>query len=95
MAVPEPESEPAKPSTNGRGSAAPYGIGQPNGVLPGDHRTADDVEAGIVALWTEYGKERDQPLRGIRDRSCTTPRWSSMSPAASAPACPRTSTSAT
>ncbi|WP_084430743.1 FliA/WhiG family RNA polymerase sigma factor [Kibdelosporangium aridum] len=63
VAVPEPESEPAKPSTNGRGSAAPYGIGQPNGVLPGDHRTADDVEAGIVALWTEYGKERDQPLR--------------------------------
>ncbi|MCE7007709.1 FliA/WhiG family RNA polymerase sigma factor [Kibdelosporangium philippinense] len=62
MAVPEPESEPAKPSTNGRGST-PYGIGQPNGVLPGDHRTADDVEAGIVALWTEYGKERDQPLR--------------------------------
>lgn len=63
MAVPEPESEPAKRSSNGRAGATPYGIGQPNGVLPGDHRTADDVEAGIVALWTEYGKERDQPLR--------------------------------
>ncbi|MBE1464741.1 FliA/WhiG family RNA polymerase sigma factor [Kibdelosporangium phytohabitans] len=62
MAVPEPESEPAKPGSNGR-AKTPYGIGQPNGVLPGDHRTADDVEAGIVALWTEYGKERDQPLR--------------------------------
>jgi RNA polymerase sigma factor for flagellar operon FliA len=57
VAVPEPE----KPSSNGR--AAPYGAGQPNGVLPGDHRTADDVEAGIVALWTEFGKEREQPLR--------------------------------
>jgi RNA polymerase sigma factor FliA len=62
VAVPEPESEPERPSRNGRASN-PYGIGQPNGVLPGDHRTADDVEAGIVALWTEYGKERDQPLR--------------------------------
>jgi RNA polymerase sigma factor for flagellar operon FliA len=57
VAVPEAE----KPTTNGR--AAPYGIGQLNGVLPGDHRTADDVEAGIVALWTEYGKEREQRLR--------------------------------
>nr|CEL15514.1 RNA polymerase sigma factor for flagellar operon [Kibdelosporangium sp. MJ126-NF4]CTQ92084.1 RNA polymerase sigma factor for flagellar operon [Kibdelosporangium sp. MJ126-NF4] len=62
MAVPEPESEPRPPGTNGRANT-PYGIGQTNGVLPGDHRTADDVEAGIVALWTEYGKERDHPLR--------------------------------
>ncbi|TCO56943.1 RNA polymerase sigma factor for flagellar operon FliA [Actinocrispum wychmicini] len=57
MAVPEPEARP----TNGW--AAPYGAGQPDGVLPGDHRTADDVEAGIVALWREYGKEREQRLR--------------------------------
>ncbi|GAB3906807.1 FliA/WhiG family RNA polymerase sigma factor [Kibdelosporangium lantanae] len=57
MAVPEPEEEP----TNGR--VAPYGAGQPNGVLPGDHRTADDVEAGIVALWREFGKEREHRLR--------------------------------
>jgi RNA polymerase sigma factor for flagellar operon FliA len=57
VAVPEPNERP----TNGR--AAPYGAGQLNGVLPGDHRTADDVEAGIVALWTEFGKEREQRLR--------------------------------
>jgi RNA polymerase sigma factor for flagellar operon FliA len=57
VAVPEPEEKP----TNGR--VAPYGAGQPNGVLPGDHRTADDVEAGIVALWREFGKEREHRLR--------------------------------
>jgi RNA polymerase sigma factor for flagellar operon FliA len=57
VAVPETET----PTRNGR--AAPYGVGQSNGVLPGDHRTADDVEAGIVALWREYGKERDQRVR--------------------------------
>ena len=33
------------------------------GVLPGDQRTADDVEAGIVALWRHYGDERAQSLR--------------------------------
>jgi len=32
-------------------------------VLPGDHRTADDVEAGIVALWREFGKEREHLVR--------------------------------
>lgn len=57
MAVPEPDERP----TNGR--SAPYGAGHPDGVLPGDHRTADDVEAGIVALWREFGKEREQRLR--------------------------------
>ncbi|OLR91530.1 RNA polymerase subunit sigma-70 [Actinokineospora bangkokensis] len=36
-----------------------------SGVLPGDNRTADDVEAGIVALWRAYGDRRDQ---GLRDR---------------------------
>jgi RNA polymerase sigma factor for flagellar operon FliA len=34
-------------------------------VLPGDHRTADEVEAGIVALWRQYGATHDQ---GYRDR---------------------------
>jgi RNA polymerase sigma factor for flagellar operon FliA len=38
-------------------------VGQTDGVLPGDHRTADDVEAGIVALWTDYGHGRAQRLR--------------------------------
>ena len=47
----------------GNGGATPFGVGQPDGVLPGDHRTADEVEAGIVALWRAYGSERAQPLR--------------------------------
>jgi RNA polymerase sigma factor for flagellar operon FliA len=34
-------------------------------VLPGDHRSADDVEAGIVALWRQYGDTHDL---GLRDR---------------------------
>jgi RNA polymerase sigma factor for flagellar operon FliA len=42
-----------------------FGEGQPDGVLPGDHRTADEVEAGIVALWRHYGATHDQ---GYRDR---------------------------
>jgi RNA polymerase sigma factor for flagellar operon FliA len=40
-----------------------FGAGQPDGVLPGDHRTADDVEAGIVALWRHYGSTHDLALR--------------------------------
>jgi RNA polymerase sigma factor for flagellar operon FliA len=40
-----------------------FGVGQPDGVLPGDHRTADDVEAGIVALWRRYGSTHDLALR--------------------------------
>ncbi|GAA4619433.1 RNA polymerase sigma factor WhiG [Saccharopolyspora hordei] len=28
-----------------------------------DQRSADDVEAGIVALWKEFGEKRDQELR--------------------------------
>ena len=32
-------------------------------MLPGDHRSAGDVEAGIVALWNEYGRDRRQRLR--------------------------------
>jgi RNA polymerase sigma factor FliA len=54
---------------DGRAPAAtrrsPFGTGQPDGVLPGDHRTADEVEAGIVALWRQYGSTHDM---GLRDR---------------------------
>ena len=32
-------------------------------MLPGDQRTFDDIEAGIVALWRRFGEEREQPLR--------------------------------
>ncbi|HEX4724072.1 MAG TPA: FliA/WhiG family RNA polymerase sigma factor [Pseudonocardiaceae bacterium] len=32
-------------------------------MLPGDHRTADEVEAGIVALWRQYGATHEQVLR--------------------------------
>ncbi|WP_169735467.1 FliA/WhiG family RNA polymerase sigma factor [Actinokineospora inagensis] len=42
---------------------AQFGAGQSSGVLPGDHRTADDVEAGIVALWRRFGEQREQVLR--------------------------------
>jgi RNA polymerase sigma factor for flagellar operon FliA len=51
-----------EPSPNGHGPR-PFGINQPSGVLAGDHRSADDVEAGIVALWRAYGEQRDQVLR--------------------------------
>ena len=47
----------------GHGRVNPFGLGQPDGVLPGDHRSADEVEAGIVALWRAYGSDRAQPLR--------------------------------
>jgi RNA polymerase sigma factor FliA len=51
-------------STNGHSAAAaPYGNGRDAGVLPGDQRTFDDIEAGIVALWRRFGEEREQPLR--------------------------------
>lgn len=53
----------AGPADQVRGTAAPYGEGQTSGVLPGDNRTADDVEAGIVALWRRFGQGRDQALR--------------------------------
>jgi RNA polymerase sigma factor for flagellar operon FliA len=48
-------------SSNGR--TVPQSRREIPGVLPGDHRSADDVEAGIVALWNEYGRERHQRLR--------------------------------
>ncbi|TCP51956.1 RNA polymerase sigma-28 (SigD/FliA/WhiG) subunit [Tamaricihabitans halophyticus] len=44
--------------------SAPALLG-PGGVLPGDRRTADDVEAGIVALWEHFARS---PEPGIRDR---------------------------
>src|SRR5436305_15285877 len=47
------------------GSSRPFGVGQPDGVLPGDHRSADEVEAGIVALWRQFGSSRE---RAQRDR---------------------------
>jgi RNA polymerase sigma factor for flagellar operon FliA len=48
---------------NGGGRRNSFGVGQPDGVLPGDRRTADDVEAGIVALWRQYGSFHDQLVR--------------------------------
>ena len=48
-------------ATNGH--AVSFGVGDSAGVLPGDQRTFDDVEAGIVALWRAFGKRREQPLR--------------------------------
>ena len=56
-------------ATNGRpvgatnGHAVSFGVGESAGVLPGDKRTFDDVEAGIVALWRAFGKHREQRLR--------------------------------
>lgn len=48
-------------SANGR--TVPQSRREIVGVLPGDHRSAGDVEAGIVALWNEYGRDRRQRLR--------------------------------
>jgi RNA polymerase sigma factor for flagellar operon FliA len=57
---------PGQPATNGHvPTPLSAGAGQLPGVLPGDHRSADDVEAGIVALWRQYGDTHDQ---GLRDR---------------------------
>jgi len=64
-----PTPDPAESGVDSRvgvasnGAAAPFGTGMSNGVLPGDHRTADDVEAGIVALWRDFGFDRSGPLR--------------------------------
>lgn len=52
----------AAPSARGRRA---FGAGRPDGVIDGDRRTADDVEAGIVALWDRFARERD---RDTRDR---------------------------
>ncbi|WP_436501356.1 FliA/WhiG family RNA polymerase sigma factor [Actinokineospora sp. HUAS TT18] len=57
-AAPSPES---RPSLNGHASR--FGTSEASGVLPGDNRTADDVEAGIVALWRRYGERREHDLR--------------------------------
>ena len=40
-----------------------FGFGETAGVLPGDQRTFDDVEAGIVALWRQFGERREHTLR--------------------------------
>lgn len=73
----EPTLVPAEP-VNGSGAPAAktpvgaqtqvnghalFGEGVAAGVLPGDNRTADDVEAGIVALWRGYGEGRDHAVR--------------------------------
>src|SRR5947208_6566890 len=50
-------------SPNPTDRPAPCGAKQVDGVRPGDQRTADDVEAGIVALWREFGKHGHQRLR--------------------------------
>src|SRR5947199_479320 len=51
------------PSTTTNGHSRGYGNGRDAGVLPGDQRTFDDIEAGIVALWQRFGEDRQQPLR--------------------------------
>ncbi|KAA2260755.1 FliA/WhiG family RNA polymerase sigma factor [Solihabitans fulvus] len=45
------------------GTAVPPDSGQPAGTHSSDYRSADDVEAGIVALWRSYGGSRAMPLR--------------------------------
>jgi RNA polymerase sigma factor FliA len=45
------------------GHPGTFGFGDTAGVLPGDQRTFDDVEAGIVALWRRFGERREQRLR--------------------------------
>ncbi len=45
------------------GHSVAFGFGETAGVLPGDQRTFDDVEAGIVALWRQFGERREQRLR--------------------------------
>src|SRR5437763_10559638 len=58
-----PETTAMRNGSHGPAAGGSYGAGQPDGVLPGDQRTADDVEAGIVALWRSYGASRAQELR--------------------------------
>jgi RNA polymerase sigma factor FliA len=48
---------------NGSRVSVTFGFGETAGVLPGDQRTFDDVEAGIVSLWRQFGQRREQPLR--------------------------------
>src|ERR1700741_4149612 len=57
---PMPTSRPVV-ATNGH--PVSFGVGESAGVLPGDKRTFDDVEAGIVALWRAFGQHREQRLR--------------------------------
>ncbi|HEX3792714.1 MAG TPA: FliA/WhiG family RNA polymerase sigma factor [Pseudonocardiaceae bacterium] len=54
---------PPTPAVPADDAARPFGDGQPDGVLPGDHRSAEQVEAGIVALWRRYGSTHDAALR--------------------------------
>src|SRR5437763_17169171 len=60
-------------STNGdrvNGSARPDDPAHPRSRMrgvdaesAGDQRSADEIEAGIVALWQAFGEHRDQELR--------------------------------
>lgn len=58
-----PGANPPAGAQNQVNGQALFGEGVAAGVLPGDNRTADDVEAGIVALWRAYGQHRDHALR--------------------------------
>lgn len=60
---PDERTGAGSPLLTATGRNGAFGDGQPDGVLEGDRRTADDVEAGIVALWRSYGDSRDQRLR--------------------------------
>ncbi|SDC65823.1 FliA/WhiG family RNA polymerase sigma factor [Actinokineospora iranica] len=62
-AGPSQAPAPVDPANQVNGHAALSRAGRPDGVLPGDQRTADDVEAGIVALWRRFGEQREQSLR--------------------------------
>src|SRR3954471_19559323 len=53
----------SRPVVATNGHSVGFGVGETAGVLPGDQRTFDDVEAGIVALWRAFGERREQPLR--------------------------------
>src|SRR4051794_13294465 len=53
----------SRPVVATNGHSVGFGVGETAGVLPGDQRTFDDVEAGIVALWRAFGERRDQELR--------------------------------
>jgi RNA polymerase sigma factor for flagellar operon FliA len=61
--VDDAQTQPFVNGTHARATSVTFGFGETAGVLPGDQRTFDDVEAGIVALWRRFGERREQPLR--------------------------------
>ncbi|EQD87787.1 RNA polymerase sigma-28 (SigD/FliA/WhiG) subunit [Saccharopolyspora erythraea NRRL 2338] len=52
----------SRPTARARRSPLPSGS-DPYQAENGDQRSADEVEAGIVALWKAFGQQRDQELR--------------------------------